>query len=126
MKLASKDEVELQKIFMELPKTGITVVAFFATTSALILRLAPGADASPPFLFRILFLIGIIVTLVMFAISYNYLAQIVNNVSTICNENDRAKQVEELKDGRYSTVKNSITVAVLVWLGILAIFVFFL
>ena len=126
MKLASKDEVELQKIFMELPKTGITVVAFFATTSALILRLAPGADASPPFFFRILFLIGIVVTLIMFTISYNYLAQIVNNVSTACDDSARNKQVEELKDGRYSTVKNSITVAVLVWLAILAIFVFFL
>lgn len=126
MKLASKDEVELQKIFMELPKTGITVVAFFATTSALILRLAPGADASPPFFFRILFLIGIVVTLIMFAISYNYLAQIVKNVSTACDDSARTKQVEELKDGRYSLVKNSITSAVLVWLVILAIFVFFL
>jgi len=123
MKMASKDEVELQKIFMELPKTGITVVAFFATTSALILRLAPGAEASPPFFFRFLFLIGIAITLVMFTISYNYLAQIVNNVSTECDDDGRILQVKDLKDGKYSIVKNSITVSVLVWLAILAIFV---
>lgn len=126
MKLASKDEVELQKIFMELPKTGITVVAFFATTSALILRLAPGVEASPPFFFRFLFLIGIAVTLVMFTISYNYLAQIVHNVSTECDDNERILQVKNLKDGKYSIVKNSISVSVLVWLAILATFVFFL
>ena len=126
MKLASKDEVELQKIFMELPKTGITVVAFFATTSALILRLAPGAEASPSLFFRLLFLFGIVVTLIMFVNSYNYLAQIVKNVSTECEESTRIQQVKALKDGSYSTVKNSITISVLLWLVIMSIFVIFL
>lgn len=124
MKFANKDEVELQKIFMELPKTGITVVAFFATTSALVLRLAPGAEASPPLAFRIIFLFGILVTLVSFTLSYNYLAGIVNNVSTKCDATQREKQIEDLKLVQYRNVKNTITISIITWTIILGIFVF--
>lgn len=126
MKFANKDEVELQKIFMELPKTGITVVAFFATTSALVLRLAPGAEADPHIIFRIIFLFGILVTLISFTLSYNYLAGIVNNVSTKCDATYREKQIEELKSAQYRNVKNAITISIISWIVILGIFVFFL
>lgn len=121
---ANKDEVELQKIFMELPKIGVTMVAFFATASALILRLAPNDTGSPDLWLKFVYLVGVVVTVLMFWKSYNYLAKIVDNVTTEAEDEGRALQISALKQRDYTLLKSFITCTVVGWVLILCLFVF--
>ncbi|MGC1496958.1 MAG: hypothetical protein WA790_14200 [Sulfitobacter sp.] len=125
-RFANKDEVELQKVFMELPKAGLTIVAFFATACALILRVTVDESSQISLLFRVLYLTGIVVTVLMFLKSYNYISQVVNNVSSPCKDCDRVDQITKLKDELYPKLKFWISTAVILWIIILCVFVLFL
>lgn len=121
---ANKEEIEIQKIFMELPKIGITIVSFFATASALILRFSATAEttsAAP----KIIFFLGVLVTLYMFNTSYIFMTKVVANVIELCDDDDRDLGFEDLQNKKYPRLKTSIMLTVFIWVGILGYLVVF-
>ncbi|MBL3597889.1 hypothetical protein JMM63_20440 [Rhodovulum sulfidophilum] len=120
---ANKEECERHKLLVELPKVGITVVAFFATTSALILRLAPGSGIVPQVVLRPIFFIGIALTLWMFVRAYGYIAEVTQNAGKNCSDKEREDKFEHLMEDDYLRFKKSLEVCVVAWLFILLGFV---
>jgi hypothetical protein len=53
MALLTRDHVEIQKTIMELPKTAIIMVSFFATAAALVLRSGSTGSADPGILLEV-------------------------------------------------------------------------
>ncbi|MBK1635425.1 hypothetical protein [Rhodovulum adriaticum] len=122
---ANKDESERHKLLVELPKVGITVVAFFATTSALILRLSPDSGIVPQFYLRAIFFLGIFLTLWMFIRAYGYIAEVTQNVGKSCSDKEREDKFDHLMAEDYLKFKRALEACVLSWIIILLIFVLF-
>lgn len=124
-KRATKDESERHRLLVELPKAGITVVAFFATTSALILRLAPSSGLINQPILRVIFFVGILITLWMFFRAYGYIADVALNVGKKCTEQERDTAFDKLLGGDYLKFKKALNTCVLTWIFILLFFVMF-
>lgn len=120
---ANKDEIELHKIVVELPKIGITIVAFFATASALILRLSPGQTIGPEWLLKTVYFVGILVTVWMFNQSYNFLGQVIQNLREKKDDVGHDNSLEEIMEKGYDSFKNSLAITVILWVVILLGFV---
>lgn len=122
---ATKEEIELQKLSIELPKIGITMVAFFATASALILRLTPTSSYAPEWILKVVYFIGIAVTVWSFNNSYNFIGKIVSNVVPKDSDDGHDKKIDSVMDIDYKKFKESLVIAIVVWVVILVAFVAF-
>lgn len=154
MPFLSKDQVEIQKIAIELPRAALSIVTFLATATAFVLRLslpldeptqqrlALKADQIPyvswivlniETLFKVAFVFAMISTLYFFYSSYNFIAKTVANVTTPIDEpqdgiSDEKMEalLDDLLDKDYTNLKRWTNFVIFLWAIVLTSMAVFL